>query len=252
MKKVISIFGVFALMAGFLSSCDKEDVDSVVAPKKRLVKQTFHTFDHYHDFEGGVETIKQIEVQSVSTYLYDSEGKCTTALNGENGDSKVVYKYEDDRIIAEYYQADTVCMSTTYMLNQMGYVEKMVGTASSYEYRYDDQGHLTHDVGWVYTKYVWTDGNVTEIRSTYYDNSVDTVFYKYVNDKYPTPIDNIAGISVSGSVNPAFPMGVKNKNLPVSKIVNGKEITYEYEFDADGYPTKMRPIGEEYNTYEWE
>ena len=75
MKKIVGFFGIFALIAGFVTSCGDDDDDDEVFVQKRLVKLT----------KGGES----------SEFKYDSDGRCVAYSFFKDGEIyvKSSYKY---------------------------------------------------------------------------------------------------------------------------------------------------------------
>ena len=243
MKKIVGFFGIFALIAGFVTSCGDDDDDDEVFVQKRLVKLT----------KGGES----------SEFKYDSDGRCVAYNFFKDGEIyvKSSYKYEGNTMTIESYNNGT---PETYSatLNSKGYLESRDFVHGKFKYEYDNQGHLIaeyyhNENGSVdTTKYEWEDGNLVKK-----DNGTLVISYKYTNSNYTSPIENKSRFHF---FNPYsfdnvydFLLGEPCKNIPVSlyesvgsKVSGGDmvldnleaegELPFQWAFDNDGYPTKMQ------------
>ena len=243
MKKIVGFFGIFALIAGFVTSCGDDDDDDEVFVQKRLVKLT----------KGGES----------SEFKYDSDGRCVAYNFFKDGEIyvKSSYKYEGNTMTIESYNNGT---PETYSatLNSKGYLESRDFVHGKFKYEYDNQGHLIaeyyhNENGSVdTTKYEWEDGNLVKK-----DNGTLVISYKYTNSNYTSPIENKSRFHF---FNPYsfdnvydFLLGEACKNIPVSlyesvgsKVSGGDmvldnleaegELPFQWAFDNDGYPTKMQ------------
>lgn len=242
MKKIVSFFGIFALIAGFVTSCGDDDDDDEVFVQKRLVKLT----------KGGES----------SEFKYDSDGRCVAYNFFKDGEIyfKSSYNYEGNTMTIESYNNGT---PETYSatLNSKGDLvtrEFLMGKSKChFEYEYDNQGYLiaeylVYDDGSVdTTRYEWENGNLVKK-----DNGAYTIFYKYTNKNHISPIENKSGLqfftpyNFDGALDDL--LGIPCKNIPVSFVeyfaeegdmvldyLKGTETASKWMFDKNGYPVSV-------------
>ncbi|MEE1083260.1 MAG: DUF4595 domain-containing protein [Paludibacteraceae bacterium] len=252
MKKFLCFFGIFALIAGFVTSCGDDDDDDgngtsggKNVPQKKLRKLN----DGNDSWE----------------YVYDKEGRCSFYTEYDHNEpvEKINYKYEDNKIIEECCRLDGAVRSTiTIILDSNGNIESETtengGSSDKTVYAYDNQGHLisetcTDDDGYCrITTYTWENGNISKVE-THENNSgyeyKQTMYVEYTNSNYATPLENKAGFNWSqiddGFISPYYfgTLGASLKNLPVAiKYVEEERQetqTLTWTFDGDGYPVKV-------------
>lgn len=241
MKRFLYFFGILALIAGFASSCSKDDdgednnSGNGSSVQKRLVKEIRHSKYGYGD--------------KTTVFEYDNSGRCIAEI--ENGE-KTLYTYYDNKIISD----DGYLIFT---INANGLWESSEHGHGKHTFTYDNQGHLISEYSELEyeegenTTYKWENGNVTqEIGST------TTLTYKYTNDVYTSPIENKAGFFLS-EIDPITSryQGILCKNLPVTLIREDSgysEMNRTYSFvwtlDEDGYPIKCTSDRYDHD-YEW-
>ncbi|MDD5997361.1 MAG: hypothetical protein PUC42_10700 [Bacteroidales bacterium] len=239
MKKIVGFFGIFALIAGFVTSCGDDDDDDEVFVQKRLVKLT----------KGG----------DSSEFKYDSDGRCVAYNFFKDGEIyvKSSYKYEGNTMTIESYNNGT---PETYSatLNSKGDLESRDFVHGKFKYEYDNQGHLIaeyyhNENGSVdTTKYEWEDGNLVKK-----NNGAYIISYKYTNKNHTSPIENKSGLqfftpyNFDGALDGL--LGIPCKNIPVSFVyeyfaeegdmvldyLKGTEIASKWMFDKNGYPISV-------------
>lgn len=238
MKKLFIYFSILALIAGFASSCNKDDEGSNnngSSAQKRLVKEIEH--DRYGDY--------------VYTYEYDNSGRCIAET--EAGD-KTLYSYSGNKIIRD----DGKKIIT---LNSKGFIESMewIDADDKFTYTYDNQGYLISgfEEG-ENTTYVWENGNIVQKIWNTTGGTATTYYYKYTNDIFTTPIVNKTGF-ILDDFYPLAVYGNPCKNLPVSiERVRGnsrEDITIVWTLGEDGYPIKSVDTWNGFETtreYTWE
>ena len=253
MKKLVYFFGIFALIAGFVTSCGDDDDD-----------------DEGNGNSGG-KTVSQKKLKKLVEdnyyweYTYDKDGRCTSysEFYQNEPNEKANYKYEGNKIIEECCLLDGEVRSTiTVIINPNGYIESKTtengGSSDKTVYAYDNQGHLisetcTDDDGYCrITTYTWENGNISKVE-THENNSgyeyKQTMYVEYTNSNYATPLENKAGFNWSqiddGFILPYYfgTGGVALKNLPVAIKYEEEERndvqTLTWTFDGDGYPVKV-------------
>lgn len=228
--------GIFALIAGLVTSCNKDDDENegeATAREKKLVK-VFFGDDEWYEFK------------------YDNEGKCISQIYyAENQrDGYDLFKYEGNRIICdEYEEDDTHFGTTTFILNSNGFIEswELIIDERSHliasKYNYDSQGQLIsiysmegdESNSWSYS-YEWENGNI--VKGT---ERGSLVVYKYTNSIHTSALKNNTDFSFEYLTDPILcnKTGVPCKNLPVSKEQGGKETIYEWTMDGEGYPIRL-------------
>ena len=237
MKKLVYFFGIFALIAGLVTSCSKDDDDEGkgegnTVVQRKLVKVIFGDDDWYE-------------------FKYDNEGRCIseTVYNDNQKDGYTLYKYESDKIICDEYEEDDTHFGTaTIRLNPNGFIESwelIIDEAShviASKYYYDNQGQLISVYSmegddrnsWTYN-YEWKDGNI--VKETKRD---EVIIYDYTNSVHTSLLKNNTNFSFEYMTDPiCYNMGMPCKNLPVSKKEGEEETFYEWTMDGDGYPIKL-------------
>ncbi len=269
MKKLVYFFGIFALIAGFVTSCGDDDDDdegngsnggsnSVV--QKKLAKVVVDGYDSYE-------------------FKYDNDGKCTSFLDLENNQliETTNFKYEGNKIVEECCLLDgTVRVTTTIILNSKGYVESVTrvnGGSETTMYEYDNQGRLIsesytdEDGESVVKTYTWENGNISKVDVHEKDGDNDfrhSLYIGYTNSAYPNGIENKAGINYTQFddefVSPYYKVaGVALDKLPLTvkySIDEGSAVqTITWTLDSDGYPIRsVSDYGSDKDTFEfvWE
>ena len=270
MKKLVYFFGIFALIAGLVTSCSKDDDD-----------------EGKGEGEGNTVVQKKLKRAAWGGDIYDltygPDNRCSSIMffYEDIVQRYNLYKYEGEKWIEEKYEADSSIYSTnTITFNSLGYLESenevgVDGDASTTTYTYNNQGHL---ISMSYTSsrgqnssysysinYEWKNGNVTKMAMVSIDESVEDkeVYYlEYTNDKHATPIENKVGytiLNIDDNFEPQYlKAGVTLKNLPVHIKFeeDGKKQEYDilWDLDRDGYPLRMK-VDMEYRNdfvYTWE
>lgn len=272
MKKTFYFSGIFALAAGFMTSCDKELEDDYegydnhpsTSTVKKLKVVTSYYGDHQHVFdEEGNEQIVHVSYPSADTFDYDDSGKKITVYH----DGKKIYTYDDHEVNLERFNADGTSgwSGLVAKQNDKGYLQEL---SSGDAFEYDEKGYLksctrtlSYGLGTRTITYTWKDGDLVEEAWTYDKNNTAPMIitYHYTNDEQSTPIKNVGGLVFAWliEVSPLYNTGVASKHLPVSKTIvteDTKEINYEWAFDPDGYPIKMSPTSDseiDYYTFVW-
>lgn len=251
MKKFLYFFGILALIAGLVSSCNKDDENEnenkPSIPQKRIAKLV--------KFPGDLD-------ESITIYEYDDKGRCIFSTYTFDGkETKYKYAYEGNTMTEITYSYDGDTAISIYTYNSKGYLESEKRDAQSnpytYAYKYDNEGHLisvtrTNDF---YTKIItfeWKNGDVVKIKENYRDSEYercDSMILKYTNQDHPTPIRNAAKLSVMETayhidIDPIYSnFGVSSKNLPVHVI---ETFTDEEGTDTDEYSTEWVLDGDQY------
>lgn len=242
MKKIVGFFGIFALIAGFVTSCGDDDDDDEVFVQKRLVRLA----------TGGES----------SEFKYDSDGRCVAYNLFKDREIyfKSSYKYEGNTMTIESYNNE-IQQTYSASLNSKGYLEMrefIIGNDKiRFEYEYDNQGHLIveylfYEEGSVdTTRYEWENGNLVKK-----DNGAYIITYKYTNKNHMSPIENKSGLqfftpyNFDGALDGL--LGKPCKNIPVSFVENfaeegdmvldylkGTETASKWMFDKNGYPISV-------------
>ncbi len=265
MKKFLYFFGILALIAGFVSSCskdeDNENENEPSIPQKRLSKVI--------EFPGDSD-------ESITVYEYDDKGRCisyafTDTYSGKT--TKHNRTYEGNTMTEEWtYNGEPFSCIYTFDSNDNLISKKYEDLDGSdyYTYKYDNKGHLisetrTNDYRTRALTFEWEVGNISKITEYYKSDdyeSADSIIFKYTNSEHPTPVKNTAKLSVMQSnyfdLDPIYSnLGIAPKNLPVHAIeyytasdFDDETNTYidtteteEYDFkwvlDGDQYPIKM-------------
>ena len=250
MKKLVYFFGIFALIAGFVTSCGDDDDDDE------------------GNGNSGVKTVSQKKLKKLVDdnyyweYTYDKDGRCTSYSEFYQNEpsEKANYKYEGNKIIEECCLLDgEVRSTTTVIINPNGYIESETtengGASDNTVYTYDNQGHLIsksysdeESDGTRVTTYTWENGNVSkiEVKDIYEgEESEYVMYYEYTNSNYSSAIDNKAGFNAlqieDDIISPCYfgTVGVSMKNLPVSIKCDDETQTLTWTLDGDGYPVKV-------------
>jgi len=256
--------GILALIAGFVSSCSKDDEnDNENEPsvsQKGLSKVI--------EFPGDLD-------ESIFVYEYDDKGRCISNTRTYDGKSTTYsYTYEGNTMTEEWtYNGKP--FSCIYTFDSKGnLISKKREGEYSYDciYKYDNESHLISET---YTNidgkstetitYEWENANVSKIIEYYKSDdyeSADSIIFKYTNSEHPTPVKNTAKLSVMQSnyfdLDPIYSnLGVAPKNLPVHAIeyytasdfddetntyidtTETEEYNLDWILDGDQYPIKM-------------
>ncbi len=252
MKKLVYFFGIFALIAGLVTSCGDDDDD-----------------DEGNGNSGG-KTVSQKKLKKLVEdnyyweYTYDKDGRCTSysEFYQNQFSEKTNYKYEGNKIVEECYEQDgEVRTTTTILFNSKGYVESVTtdnsGSLETMLYEYDNQGHLISekysddDGDTRISTYTWENGNISKIetREKHGESEYGSdIYLEYTNDSYPNGIENKVRINYlemdDEFLSPYLrSAGVAIKKLPVTLKYIGDERsslqTLTWTLDSDGYPIKI-------------
>ena len=253
MKKLVYFFGIFALIAGFVTSCGDDDDD-----------------DEGNGNSGG-KTVSQKKLKKLVDdnyyweYTYDKDGRFASYSEFYQNEpsENANYKYESNKIIEECCLLDgTVRCVTTINLDSNGYIESETtengGSFDKTVYSYDNQGHLIsekytdEESGELETiTYTWENGNISKVavKNIYGGAESEYVrYFEYTNSSYTSPVENKVGINMlqisDGFISPFYSAGgVALKNLPVTIKYEGEDMhdvqTLTWTLDADGYPVKV-------------
>lgn len=264
MKKFLYFFGILALIAGFVSSCSKDDENDneneQSIPQKRIAKVI--------EFPGDLD-------ESIYVYEYDDKGRCISYAFTDTYSGRITkhsYTYEGNTMTEEWtYNGEP--FSCIYTFDSKGNLtskkyEDLDGS-DYYTYKYDNKGHLisetrTNGYSTRALSFEWEDGNVSKITEYYKSEkqeSTQPIIFKYTNSEHPTPIKNAAKLSVFQSnyfdLDPiSSNFGIAPKNLPVhviETILHGyddedgnsyyttdtEEYDLDWLLDGDQHPIKM-------------
>lgn len=253
MKKFLCFFGIFALIAGFVTSCgdDDDDDDGNGTPGGKTVSQK--------------KLKKLVDGNESWEYVYDKDGRCTSYTEFDHNQpvEKINYKYESNKIIEESCLLDGTVRSTiTIILDSNGKIESETcengGSFDKTVYAYDNQGQLISESysdeesgETSVTTYTWENGNVSkiEVRANYNGDEYNvSMSLEYTNSTYATALENKVGFNWSqmedGFISQYLnATGKTLKNLPVAIKYEGEERndvqTLTWTFDGDGYPVKV-------------
>lgn len=267
MKKFLYFLGILALIAGLVSSCNKDDENEnenkPSIPQKRIAKLV--------KFPG------DLDEESSTIYEYDDKGRCISSTYTYDGKvGKENYTYEGNTMTKTMYTYYGDTSITIYSYNSKGYLEsiKREGEHDSFTctYKYDNEGYLiseteANDFNTSTTTFEWKNGDIIKIKE-YHKNSkyerIDSMIIKYTNQGHPTPITNTAKLSVMESVyyfdiDPIYSnFGVSPKHLPVHIIESTaavevdtatdtytftdytEEYSMEWVLDGDQYPITLK------------
>lgn len=233
------------MIAGFVTSCDKEETEGNVSSSKKLVKVEEANYSY--------------------ELIYDKDGKCTSYVEYEKNvkGETTTFKYEGNKIVEETFLEDgDLRVTTTMTFNSNGYLETstVVNGESGAEktvYEYDNAGQLIsektddeEDDYHTVTTYEWKDGNIVKASIVETEDGESysySVNFAYTNASTTTPIENKVGVTVGQIQDGFYPMSAKMgkapKNFPVTLTYVAEEgkvvTTLTWEFDGDGYPTKL-------------
>lgn len=195
-------------------------------------------------------------------YKYDSKGRVFSATIYDENEPSMYYFYsfDNEKIIESIYNRQKdLNESREYTLsmevNSKGFLKyKYYQDRSFYEYKYDNEGHLTTeilrniDAAHFITQYEWENGNLVKSSTCQFENPNVEASYtvKYTDDLHPTAISNKAKLNLFdlfGFINYEFSIvGNPSKDLPISMSYGPYtevEEIFEWTIDDDGYPVKM-------------
>lgn len=257
MKRFLYFFCILTLIAGFVSSCSKDDEsddnkgEGGNSVQKLLVKVK-------HVKEGCYEDSLKLE--------YDNKGRCTSITlydandldenesknYGDHFSSDLVYhfRYEDNKIIVEV--EDDPNKTEIISLNDRGFIESIKGMVrNDYEYEnkyeYDNLGQLVSETSYTQdwnggaltvskvAQYEWENGVIISRKRPggFYSLVGETMHvYKYSEEFYPIPIENKA-------------------NGLIFDHIYGRGFGYEYPiYTKFGVPSKYLPVSEHIYVYD--
>ena len=186
----------------------------------------------------------------VRTYEYDSQNRIIKLIEtwDESFVSETIVEYDGNTITESWREGTNGIWdnegSEKYYLNNDGYVIKSEGiydgeihSTSTYEY---ENGYLKSKKGSMTEEYEWQNGNIVRVNSReiqYLDN-VDKMNSDFLN--FSAWIST-TGIKFQGTCSNHLMSGYGNDSQWNNRT---------YEFDSEGYPTKIRDI-DEYRTMEY-
>lgn len=209
----------------------------------------------FHDHDDG----ESHDYDEIYTFTYDNKGRVASysEFSGHSNEtvSSFSFTYETDEIVVQEKDYNNT-YTWTYKLNNKGYVTSLTSNnrPSGYDYMnrvvtlsYDNNDYLnkattvdTQDDGssdTYYTDFIWENGNLTNV-----DNEE---FYTY--NEYPNFYNiDINQFIYDQSEEPALILGLAgktSKNLIDTRRWTNEDpddlTTIRYEFDDDGYVTKI-------------
>ena len=213
--------------------------------------------DNGNDENSGRKLIKEISwiedgSSVVRTYEYDSQNRIIKLIEtwDESFVSETIVEYDGNTITESWREGTNGIWdnegSEKYYLNNDGYVIKSEGiyegeihSTATYEY---ENGYLKSKKGSMTEEYEWQNGNIVRENSSsreiqYLDNE-DKMNVDFLN--YSIGIST-TGIKFQGTCSKHLMSGYGNDSQWNNRT---------YEFDTEGYPTKIRDI-DEYRTMEY-
>lgn len=281
-KVMAAMFGV-ALCLGFTACSDDDenesnngggDITMVVNPEK--------VFTGGIPKSAAGMTISQNEEGLVTSIMNENGDKAVFEYFSATTKADVII----DRARITVTDSDGDVTELNLQLNKDGYVESCnsidhAGTsyASDFTWKmeYDADGHLIRmersEGNGEVTTLTYKDGDVVETSTIYsggglaYDNVPNTIYY--TTDEITTPIENKGCLMMFDSVLDvdmdemiyayyAGMLGTATKHLPVKRhyvsgydsetgeAVDYDDLYFEWEWDSNGYPTKLRIEHNEY------
>lgn len=236
-----------ACAAVILSSCSKDDKNdsSPDKAKKRIVRVIYK------------DNSKTPSSQDIS-YQYDKEGKLIKTVDIYNGSpSTETFSYSANKIASILIDTKNITYNIDYLLDSNGritqYSQEGDETSYSETYTYDNNGYVQsvqpQDDDYC-LNFLWGNGNLMNV-----SGKGKKWEFVYNSDPCPSNIDITSWLSFWPFWPEArfvmFNRGKISKNLlssvkwigyesPVSdKIFRIGECSYQYEFDSDGYPSKI-------------
>lgn len=208
---------------------------------------------------GGKEDVPVKKLTSITTedqnikFNYDSNGKLIKVTNGTeyadftwNANSIIVTNHDDNAETSEISLVNGKISKTSTK-----YADE---DEPDYENITYSGNYLTQMQGYKNLQYTWENGNITKCVKTYEDEDENVTYTcSYYTDKQNTHnlffINELEDINLYRITCDSYGyllllvqpnlIGTPNKNF--LKSVNDGEVTtnYTYEFDSDGYPTKI-------------
>ena len=236
MKKILLL--ALPLMVMCFASCEKDkgnDGNSV----QKLIKEISWIEDGY---------------SVVRTYEYDTKGRIIKMIEtwdeGETEMSESTVEYEGNTVTESFKwkEGPTDVWNNEgkdiYYLDNNGYVIKYesiyegeISSSVTYEY---ENGYLKREVGSMTEEYEWQNGDIVRDsnRKIQYLENEDKMNVNFLN--YSADISG-TGIKFPGTCSKHLMSGYGNDSQWNNRT---------YEFDSEGYPTKIRDINE-YRTMEY-
>ena len=237
MKKIL----LFALPLWVMcfASCEKEKGNDDVNSGQKLIKEISWIEDGY---------------SVVRTYEYDTKGRIIKMIEmwdeGETELIETAVEYDGNTVIeSSKWKAGTNGVWSNegrdiYYLDNDGYVIKCesiyegeVSYSETYEY---ENGYLKTVKGSMTEEYEWQNGDIVreDSRKIQYLDNEDKMNVDFLN--YSASISD-SGIKFQGTCSKHLMSGYGNDSQWNNRT---------YEFDSEGYPTKIRDI-DEYRTMEY-
>ena len=218
-------------------------------PRKIITTDDKIRDEEIYEISNG-KVVKQNNVSRIySGYLtYEYDGNLLKSIKHDNGTVEHEFSYSNGRLIKHYYRDEGI---SEYAYDNQGRLSKKTrtlnGSQKITEYRYIDDNTIqaTYN-GRNITTYTFSNGNL--VRE---EDSRGTIVYEYDNKNnwqyknnliittfsaFSYPFDaifsknNIVKITVRGSQGEVRPGELSYENTTV---------TFQYEYNSDGYPTKV-------------
>jgi hypothetical protein len=206
-----------------------------------------------------VKTVEIFESAPLTfTYFYDNKNRL----------SKIHFHYEAPEYFETEYNLTYGTNTVTYCINTGGNDETLAtytfdnnGYCVSYfcnkstdclvDFTYEN-GYLKSSNAPIYlgyqdgfeSSYFWNNGNLTYAKTIYSSHPNNTLEYNAVfsnkEDLLNIPIQSVklSGLGFD-EMHPIKFKGIASKNYLVKQTAGGRNYTYEYTFDTDGYPTQI-------------
>lgn len=229
MKKILYLFSASLIV---LTSCSNDDDSNNVSTANLLKEATYiegsYTSSSKITYDGN--KIVQIVAGSDKT-VYTYTGSLITKeeefAGGNNIDSKVEYSYENNKLKTSV--STEISGSETYKSKNV-YTHNSDGTVNYISYNVN----VTTGVETLSSsgKYTFLNGNVVKIE----DEAGYSSTYEY--DTKNNPTKNILGFDEL--MDQEFSVNNIVKRTSTYNGTNPSIITYEYDYNTDGYPTERR------------
>ena len=260
-------YGLFIALALVSSSCNKDNNkeeekvensgllagfnsgDFTVGknfPRKITTEGYGHKSVTQYEVVNGRVTKRNYNGKSDFSYVYD--GKFLKAIKYASGEIYNEFWYSNGRVSKVYDDKEG---TFEYIYDTKGRVVQKVrnlnGSISNREYRYID-ANTVQIGGEGGTTYTYANGNLIKE-----DNKAGTITYEYDNKNNfnyknnfvmtseGTGLGTLFGIEYSkNNVTKAFVKGKKENKKPGEYYYEDAIVTFEYEYNTDGYPTKVK------------
>lgn len=250
MKKLIY---VLALLPFMFCSCEDEVSDQQGESgeeMKKLIKELVYQEDEDSDWK------------EVYSFVYDSVGRLKKVIIIYEGkevdevDEEMIYEYNDGVLLVKFAENDPDPVLVYF--EDEGLVTSLNDKYSKSYFTYDDNSclqtliYVSKSTGYERTtSYIWKGGNVAAEVTT--DNSSNsskcTYTYYDIADKLNIDVFSLFESGVMGldfeTIDKSVFRGIYNRNL-LKRIEELDESgrpryihSFSYEFDSDGYPTKI-------------